>query len=123
MELVFRPRMAAAAAILLMACGTSGATAADKVQHGIASIYTVTPKHIRTASGQKLNPSAFTAAHRTLPFGTSVRVVNHRNGRSVVVTINDRGPFIRGRIIDVTPAGARSLGFSGLTKVSVERVN
>jgi rare lipoprotein A len=63
-----------------------------------------------------------TAAHRSLPFGTQVRVTNRRNGKTVVVTINDRGPFIRGRIIDLTPAGARALGFSGLTTVTIERI-
>jgi rare lipoprotein A len=61
-----------------------------------------------------------TAAHRSLPFGSKVRVTNHRNGKSVIVTIIDRGPFIRGRIIDVTPAGARMLGFSGLVSVTIE---
>ena len=60
-----------------------------------------------------------TAAHKTLPFGTRVKVTNKRNGNSVVVRINDRGPFVRGRVIDVTPAGARALGFSGLTQVSL----
>jgi rare lipoprotein A len=60
-----------------------------------------------------------TAAHRSLPFGTKVKVTNKRNGRSVVVTINDRGPFVRGRVIDLTPAGARVLGFSGLTQVTL----
>ena len=54
-----------------------------------------------------------TAAHKTLPFGTKVRVTNRKNGKTVVVTINDRGPFVRGRVIDLTPAGARALGFSG----------
>ena len=72
-----------------------------------------------TASGQKLNREAFTAAHRTLPFGSKVKVTNKSNGRSVVVTINDRGPFVRGRVIDVTPAAARVLGFSGLTQVTL----
>jgi rare lipoprotein A len=62
-----------------------------------------------------------TAAHRSLPFGSRVRVTNRSNGRSVVVTVNDRGPFVRGRIIDVTPAAARVLGFSGLGQVTVER--
>jgi rare lipoprotein A len=62
-----------------------------------------------------------TAAHRSFPFGSHVRVTNRRNGRSVVVTVNDRGPFVRGRIIDVTPAAARALGFSGLAQVTVER--
>jgi rare lipoprotein A len=67
-----------------------------------------------------LNPLALTAAHRTLPFGTKVKVTNRHNGRSVVVTINDRGPFVRGRVIDVTPAAARVLGFSGLAQVSID---
>jgi rare lipoprotein A len=62
-----------------------------------------------------------TAAHRSFPLGSRVRVTNRHNGRSVVVTVNDRGPFVRGRIIDVTPAAARVLGFSGLTQVTVER--
>jgi rare lipoprotein A len=55
-----------------------------------------------------------------LPFGTKVRVNNKRNGRSVVVRINDRGPFIRGRVIDLTPSGARALGFSGLAPVTLD---
>jgi Lytic transglycolase len=58
----------------------------------------------------------------TLPFGSRVRVTNHANGRSVVVTITDRGPFTRGRVIDLSAAGARALGFSGLAHVSVVRV-
>jgi rare lipoprotein A len=66
-----------------------------------------------------LNREALTAAHRTLPLGTKVKVTNKSNGHSVVVTINDRGPFVRGRIIDVPPAAARVLGFSGLTHVTV----
>jgi rare lipoprotein A len=60
-----------------------------------------------------------TAAHRSLPFGTLVRVTNQRSGRSVVVRINDRGPFVRGRVIDVTPAAAHALGFSGLAPVTL----
>jgi peptidoglycan lytic transglycosylase len=70
--------------------------------------------------GKKLNPDALTAAHRTLPFGTRVRVTNNQNGRSVTVTINDRGPFTRGRIIDLTPAAARAVGFSGLAQVTID---
>lgn len=68
-----------------------------------------------------MDPKTLTAAHRTLPFGTKVKVTNNSNGRSVVVTINDRGPFVRGRIIDLSPAAARVLGFSGLTQVRVTR--
>jgi rare lipoprotein A len=85
---------------------------------GIASTY---GEGSQTASGARFNASEMTAAHRTLPFGTRVRVTNHSNGRSVVVTINDRGPFVSGRIIDVTPAAARALGMSGLAPVSIER--
>jgi rare lipoprotein A len=85
---------------------------------GLASVYS-TESGSRTASGQKLNPTALTAAHRSLPLGSKVTVTNKSNGRSVVVTINDRGPFVRGRVIDVSPAAARALGFSGLTPVSL----
>ncbi len=88
-------------------------------ESGIASVYS-TESGSGTASGQRLNPQALTAAHKSLPFGTKVRVTNKRNGKTVVVTINDRGPFVRGRVIDLTPAGARALGFSGLTSVTLE---
>jgi rare lipoprotein A len=73
----------------------------------------------RTASGERFNPTLLTAAHRTFPFGTRVRVTNRRNGRSVIVRINDRGPFVRGRVIDLTPAGARAIGFSGVVPVAL----
>jgi len=93
-------------------------TGASAAEQGMASVYSTESGH-RTASGGSLNPQGLTAAHRTLPFGTKVRVTNTSNGRSVVVTVNDRGPFVRGRVIDVTPAAARALGFSGLTRVSL----
>ena len=86
--------------------------------YGLASFY---GNDSQTASGEKFDAHELTAAHRTLPFGTRVRVTNHSNGRSVVVTINDRGPFVPGRIIDVTPAAAHALGMSGLAPVTVER--
>lgn len=76
----------------------------------------------RTASGERVNSGALTAAHKTLPFGTMVRVTNNRNGKSVTVRINDRGPFVRGRVIDLTPAGARAIGMSGLAPVSLSVV-
>ena len=88
---------------------------AASAQTGIASIYSGG----RTANGEHARASGLTAAHRTLPFGTMVRVTNQRSGRSVVVRINDRGPFIRGRVIDVTPAAAHVLGFSGLAPVTL----
>ena len=94
--------------------------ASAQEQAGVASIYS-TESGSGTASGEKLNPGALTAAHRSLPFGTKVKVTNKSNGHSVVVTINDRGPFVRGRVIDVTPAAARALGFDGLTQVTLDR--
>jgi len=84
---------------------------------GLASVYSYHGG--RTASGERIDISGMTAAHRTLPFGTMVRVTNRRNGRSVVVRINDRGPFLRSRLIDVTPAAARALGFSGVAPVTL----
>jgi rare lipoprotein A len=68
---------------------------------------------------KKLNPEALIAAHRTLPFGTKATVRSKRYGQSLDVIIKDRGPFVRGRIIDLTPAAARELGFSGLADVIV----
>lgn len=76
----------------------------------------------RTASGERAQSGALTAAHKTLPFGTMVRVTNRRNNRSVVVRINDRGPFVRGRVIDLTPAGASAIGMSGLAPVTLSVV-
>src|SRR3954452_11826938 len=73
----------------------------------------------RSASGERVSSGALTAAHKTLPFGTMVRVTNTRTNRSVVVRINDRGPFVRGRVIDLTPAGARAIGMSGLAPVAL----
>ncbi len=89
---------------------------ADAAQCGRASWYALNSK---TASGERMNPAAMTAAHRSLPFGSRIRVTNQQNGRSVVVRINDRGPFIRGRILDLSKAAAKELGFirSGHTPV------
>jgi rare lipoprotein A len=85
------------------------------VNSGIASVYS----DQRTASGERMRPDTMTAAHRTLPFGTQVTVFNRHNGRSAVVRINDRGPFVRGRVIDLSPAAARALGIDGLASVSL----
>jgi rare lipoprotein A len=73
----------------------------------------------KTASGTPLNDSAMTAAHKSLPFGSKVKVTNKKNGHAVTVTITDRGPYVRGRCIDLSQAGARALGFAGLAPVSV----
>jgi hypothetical protein len=75
------------------------------------------------ANGKQINTGALTAAHKTLPFGTVVLVTNKRNGRSVVVRINDHGPFIKDRIIDLTPAGARAIGMDGLAQVDVTPIS
>jgi rare lipoprotein A len=95
------------------------AHAAGKVQ--IAAI--CTQYGSRTASGERFAPNKLTAAHRTLPLGTLVRVTNLRNGRSVVVRINDRGPFTKGRTIDVSPAAAKQLEFSGMAPVTLAVVS
>ena len=87
-------------------------------QSGIASVYSEGP----TATGERVVASGMTAAHRTLPFGTMVRVTNTSNGRSVVVRINDRGPFVKGRIIDLTPGAAHAIGIAGLGSVTVDIV-
>lgn len=111
--------MAACAAGLTVAAIPAMGSATASAESGIASFYDL---HGRTtANGERANRNGLTAAHRTLPFGTRVRVTNKRNGRSIVVRINDRGPFIRGRVIDITPAGARALGFvdRGLTPVQL----
>ncbi|QLE57876.1 septal ring lytic transglycosylase RlpA family protein [Nostoc sp. TCL26-01] len=89
---------------------------------GIASYYGYDGSGSQTASGERFNPEAMTAAHRSLPLGTKVKVTNTRNGRSVVVRINDRGPYIRGRIIDVSTGAARLLGMigSGVAPVHIQ---
>ena len=89
-------------------------------ESGIASVYSYDGR--RSASGEKASSSGLTAAHRSLPFGTMVRVTNDATGRSVVVRINDRGPFVTGRVIDLTPAAAQALGFSGLAHVTLDVV-
>jgi rare lipoprotein A len=82
---------------------------------GLASVY----NDRTTASGEPMDPAALTAAHRTLPFGTNVTVTNRQNGRSTMVRINDRGPFVKGRVIDLSPAAARELDVDGLAPVSL----
>jgi rare lipoprotein A len=88
---------------------------------GRASWYAL---HSRTASGERMNPSAMTAAHRSLPFGTRLKVTNQRNGKSVVVRINDRGPFIKGRMLDLSRGAARQIGMisSGHASVCTARL-
>ena len=93
-----------------------------QLQRGIASWYGPGFHGRRSASGERFNQNAMTAAHRTLPFGTQVRVTNLRTGATVVVRINDRGPFTRGRVIDLSRAAAGAIGMigSGVAPVEVE---
>jgi rare lipoprotein A len=119
--------------ILLAACNTVDATATStvspsvsdpgrKFQAGSASWYQMGR---RTANGEAFNPNGMTAAHRNLPFGTRVRVVHESSGRSVVVRINDRGPFSGSRIIDLARGPAQALGLtrSGVAYVSLHRLD
>ncbi len=108
-------KFAAAALGLLVLASTAEARdfsgSASWYQHGA-----------RTASGERFKPDGLTAAHRSLPFGTRLKVTNLRNGRSVHVRVNDRGPFTKGRVLDVSRGAARHLGMigSGTAKVKVE---
>lgn len=118
---------------LLMPCGmlsscssfqSSAAAPAAKIletQHGLASLYT--DRH--TASGERFSSNAFTAAHRHWPFGCLVRCTNLHNSRWVVVRVNDRGPYVRGRVIDLTPKAASMIGLNrsnGLCRVRIDRL-
>jgi rare lipoprotein A len=97
------------------------AAGAARASYGLASFYT---EGSETASGEKLDGHKLTAAHRTLPFGTRVRVTNVANGRSVTVRINDRGPFVPGRVVDVSYSAAERLGITdrGIAKVKLDVV-
>lgn len=120
--------------VLLLAvvgCGGSGGGSQTEVggeagvETGLASYYAHRYHGRQTASGEIYDENAMTAAHRTLPFGTRVRVTNRDNGKSVVLRINDRGPFVDGRVIDVSWKAAGKLDFiaQGLVKVRVERLD
>jgi rare lipoprotein A len=100
----------------------TGSSFAGGEQCGGASWYSLPGN--TTASGETMNPNAMTAAHKTLPFGTQVKVTDQRTGNAILVTINDRGPFIRGRIIDLSKAAAGELGFRrrGHTEVCIVQV-
>ena len=106
--------MAVAAAVLL---GVS--MPADAGQRGAASWYGPGFHGRKTASGERFNKHAMTAAHRTLPFGARVKVTNERTGRAVVVRINDRGPYAHGRIIDLSEASAKAIGLGGVARVAL----
>ena len=97
---------------------------AQRVVDGQATYYGVRSHGKKTASGERFNKDAMVCAHRTLPFGTRVKVTNKKNGRSVVVRVIDRGPFGRGKVIDLSPAAARQLDMikAGVVPVHLEVV-
>ena len=111
-------RLAIVAVLVVAACHHEPQKHGDTFR-GMASWYN---EPQMTASGERFNKNALTAAHRTLPMGTHVRVTNTRNGRSVVVRINDRGPYSKSRIIDLSEAAARQLGMidAGVAPVQLE---
>jgi rare lipoprotein A len=94
-------------------------TRTTNLQSGKASWYGPGFQGRRTASGERFNTHDMTAAHRTLPFGTKVRVTNTKTGQPVVVRINDRGPYAHGRVIDLSRASAQSIGIDGLAQVTL----
>jgi rare lipoprotein A len=127
--------MAVAPILFVAACNTSSPDASitgsvsqakvqggTQIQRGSATWYQSGRK---TANGEAFRPDGMTAAHRTLPFGTRLRVVNEKTGKSVVVRVNDRGPFIRSRIIDLARGPARELGLinSGTAYVSLHKLD
>ena len=105
-------------AATLVGCAGSGRPASS----GLASYYADRYHGRPTASGETFDTNKMTAAHRTLAFGTKVRVTNLDNGKSVVVRINDRGPFVQGRVIDLSPAAARRIEMTtaGVVPVKLE---
>jgi len=124
----FSARLAALVTVSLLAAGCSlfrhEAPASGSVQVGMASWYGAEFQGSRTASGERFDQHALTAASRSFPIGTHVRVTNLANGRSVVVRVNDRGPFVHGRVLDVSHAAATALGMvgRGTARVRIESV-
>lgn len=103
----------------------NGALGTDSNETGKASFYAMKYQSRKTASGELFDQSAKTAAHKKLPFGTEVKVTNVKNGKSVIVRINDRGPFVRGRIIDLSRSAFNTIGdtSAGVIDVKVEVVD
>lgn len=122
----------AAMTMLVAACGRDPTPAAERpdagrtLQTGVASFYGREFTGRETASGERLNPRAMTAASRTLPIGTRVEVVNAETGQSAKVRINDRGPYAKGRVLDLTPKAAQHIGIDeedGVAQVSIKSVH
>lgn len=139
LQVIIKAGLAAALAIaalttcrLAMAADNNGALtaptsapAAEGVETGLAAVYTNRLRGHRTASGARYDPTKLTAAHKTLPFGSRVKVTNSRNGKSVVVRINDRGPKQADRILDISPRAARAIGIGShsMAKVTAETIH
>jgi len=110
-----------AAAGIAMSATAANSASLPPPQEGLASVYSKDFDGKRTASGEPYDSRALTAAHRTLPLGTRIRVTNLDNGKSVRVRVNDRGPHVRGRIVDLSSSAAAALGFStGVARVRIE---
>jgi rare lipoprotein A len=112
-------RLGAAAVVVLVGCAHTSPPGPSEAEEGDASYYGPGLYGRHTASGEVLRPGTLTAAHRTLPFGTCVRVTVVESGRSVQVRINDRGPYAAGRILDVSETAAQALGMVGRGVVRV----
>jgi rare lipoprotein A len=110
------------AALLGSAFSLAQVSTAEADQKGAASWYGPGFHGRKTASGERFNTHALTAAHKTLPFGTRVKVTNEKTGRAVVVRINDRGPYAHGRIIDLSQASAHAIGIGGVGRVSLSQL-
>ena len=118
-----RPSHALAITAVVLGCALGSAPAAAEetkpIQSGAASWYGPGSHGKRTANGERFNTHDLTAAHKTLPFGTKLRVTNERTGKSVVVRINDRGPYAHGRVIDLSKAAAQAVGIEGVGQATL----
>src|SRR5262245_35643475 len=107
---------------ILFAQHSSSCRRLCRIEDCVASVYAVgdsSQPGTKTASGIPLDDNVMTAAHKSLPFGSKVKVTNKKSGDAITVTITDRGPYVKGRCIDLSKAGASALGFAGLVLVSV----
>lgn len=118
--MITKPHFLVTMLLPVVLLGPAGATDRKPDECGLASVYSSTSEE--TASGEDTRPEDFTAAHKTLPFGTLLNVNNQDNGRITAVRITDRGPFVEGRIIDVSQVAARELGIIGLAKICLDIV-
>jgi len=112
---------------LLVGCASSSSSSprgSRSSESGVASYYAHKYHGRMTASGERFDMNALTAAHKTLPFGTKVKVTNLENGKSVTVRITDRGPFVKGRVIDLSLAAAKKIDMvkAGVAQVEIRRV-